>query len=41
MRIAEDKASGELTKKETRRLEQLHIRKAERKAKADGEVTPK
>ncbi len=40
-RIAEGKASGELTKGETRalRAEQRHIRRSERRAKADGDVT--
>lgn len=41
-RIAEGRASGELTRSETRALkaEQRHIRRVERRAKADGEVTP-
>lgn len=41
-RIAEGRASGELTKKETRMLkaEQRHIRRSKKRAKSDGEVTP-
>lgn len=41
-RIAEGRASGELTNKEARRLkaQQRHIRRTERRAKADGNVTP-
>jgi len=41
-RIAEGRASGELTRKETARLrgEQRRIRRTERRAKADGTVTP-
>jgi hypothetical protein len=41
-RIAEGRASGELTRKEARRLnvQQRHIRRTERRAKADGNVTP-
>jgi hypothetical protein len=40
-RIQEGKNSGELTNKETAglRAEQRHIRRSERRAKADGEVT--
>jgi hypothetical protein len=40
-RIEQGKASGELTKRETRRLErqQAHIANAEARAKADGKVT--
>lgn len=42
-RIAEGRASGELTNKEARRLnaQQRHIRRTERRAKADGNVTPR
>jgi hypothetical protein len=42
-RIAEGRASGELTRKETARLrgEQRRIRRTERRAKADGTVTPR
>lgn len=42
-RIAEGKRSGELTRAETRalRAEQRHIRRTERRAKADGNVTPR
>ena len=41
-RIIEGKKSGELTRKETRRLaaEQAKIHRDEKKAKADGVVTP-
>ncbi|MTI23826.1 hypothetical protein E1163_02570 [Fulvivirga kasyanovii] len=41
-RIAEGRASGELTRSEARALkaEQRHIRRVERRTKADGEVTP-
>ncbi len=41
-RIAEGRASGELTNKEARRLkaQQRHIQRTERRAKADGNVTP-
>ena len=40
-RIVEGRASGELTKGETKalRTEQRHIRRSERRAKADGDVT--
>lgn len=40
-RIAQGVASGEVNRAEARRLraEQRHIRRAERRAKADGEVT--
>ena len=40
-RIAEGRATGELTRGETRalRTEQRHIRRSERRAKADGDVT--
>lgn len=40
-RIAEGKASGELTRNEAKalRMEQRHIRRSERRAKADGDVT--
>lgn len=40
-RIQEGKRSGELTQQETQalRAEQRHIRRVERRAKADGEVT--
>jgi hypothetical protein len=40
-RIAEGKRSGELTRGESRalRAEQRHIRRAERRSKADGDVT--
>lgn len=41
-RIHEGRKSGELTNKEARRLsaQQRHIRRTERKAKADGNVSP-
>ena len=40
-RIANGVASGELTRRETRRLAagQVHLNRVERRAKADGEVT--
>jgi hypothetical protein len=40
-RIAQGHASGELTRHETRalRTEQRHIRRSERRVKADGDVT--
>lgn len=40
-RIANGVSSGELTRRETRRLAagQVHLNRAERRAKADGEVT--
>lgn len=40
-RIAEGRATGELTRAETRalRAEQRHIRRSERRAKSDGDVT--
>jgi len=42
-RIAQGRQSGELTRGETKalRAEQRHIRRSERRAKADGEVTPR
>jgi hypothetical protein len=41
VRIAEGVKSGELTKRETRKLakQQARVRRTERKAKADGKVT--
>lgn len=41
-RIAKGVANGELTARETRRLEagQVHLNRVERRAKADGVVTP-
>ena len=41
-RIVEGRVDGDLTRRETRalRLEQRHIRQAERRTKADGVVTP-
>jgi hypothetical protein len=40
-RIAEGRATGELTRNETRtlRMEQRHLRRVERRAKADGDVS--
>lgn len=40
-RIAEGRATGELNRRETHalRTEQRHIRRSERRAKADGDVT--
>lgn len=40
-RIAEGRQSGELTRGETKalRMEQRHIRRTERRSKADGDVT--
>jgi hypothetical protein len=42
-RIRQGVASGELTRAETRRLVdgQQHLRRLERRAKADGDVTPR
>jgi hypothetical protein len=42
-RIAEGRLDGDLTKREATslKMEQRHIRRAERRAKADGVVTPR